>query len=72
MNMTQLPSIERWWPGLDIPAKRWLLEHPEEPLPVHIVTEISLLCNLEITPEGEITLTTAEHNFITTQMESVD
>lgn len=72
MNTTHLPAIELWWPRLDIPAKQWLLAHDAEPLPPHIVAEISTLCGVDAPSEGEITLTVAERNYITTQMESVD
>lgn len=72
MNTTHLPLIELWWPRLDIPAKRWLLAHDDEPLPPHIIDEISTLCGVDSPIEGEITLSVAERNYITTQMESVD
>ncbi|GAA3868650.1 hypothetical protein GCM10022381_09990 [Leifsonia kafniensis] len=72
MNTTHLPSIELWWPRLDIPAKRWLLAHEEEPLPPHILAEISALCGVDASGSEETMLTVADRNYIATQMESVD
>jgi len=72
MNTTHLPPIEKWWPRLDIPAKRWLLAHSEDPLTPGILAEISLLCGVELTDVGDVALSTSDRNFITTQMESVD
>lgn len=71
-NPSALPSVERWWPHLDIPAKQWLVAHLDEPVPVRIVTEITTLCDVDVIDDDTIVLTPEDQHFISTQIEFVD
>ncbi len=72
-NMNTMPSVELWWPHLDIPAKHWLMSHMEDPVPSWIITEISNLSHMpDLSADAEYTLSLADRNYIVTQTEFVD
>jgi hypothetical protein len=72
-NAYILPAVERWWPHLDIPAKQWVVSHFGEPLPPEIIAEICTLCDSEAAlTDVSVILTTAERDYIETQIEFVD
>ncbi|QEO15338.1 hypothetical protein FLP10_13560 [Agromyces intestinalis] len=53
-----LPPIGQWWPLLESPLRREILERPTAPLPHPVVRRILDLCDLERTlvPNGSIRL----------------
>jgi hypothetical protein len=72
-NAEHLPSVELWWPHLDIPAKHWLVAHLEDPVPTWITTEISALSHVPDLPtDTEYTLSVRDREYIVTQSEFVD
>lgn len=68
-----LPSVERWWPHLGIPAKQWLIAHLDETIPAWIVEEICALCDVAgMSPDSHFALSPADRGYIVTQTELVD
>ncbi|UOE45851.1 hypothetical protein [Agromyces larvae] len=45
-----LPPIGQWWPQLESPLRREILERPTAPLPHPVVRRILDLCDLERMP----------------------
>ncbi|MGR2753690.1 hypothetical protein [Agromyces arachidis] len=45
-----LPSIGVWWPMLEAPLQREILEHPTAPLRMGVVRRIYDLCEIEARP----------------------
>ncbi|WP_438856523.1 hypothetical protein [Agromyces sp. M3QZ16-3] len=45
-----LPSIGVWWPMLEAPLQREILEHPTAPLRTAVVRRILELCELDDRP----------------------
>lgn len=72
-DATNLPSVELWWPHLDIPAKHWLVAHLEDPVPAWITAEISALSHIPDLPsDTEYNLSIRDREYIVTQSEFVD
>ncbi|MCD2443553.1 hypothetical protein LQ757_14830 [Agromyces sp. SYSU K20354] len=68
MNTTRGHEIERWWPHLSIAAKHRLLNDLDGEIDAATAAEIETLVGAPV----DTSLSTAERDFIRTQMEAVD
>lgn len=69
-----LPSIGVWWPMLEAPLQREILEHPTAPLRVAVVRRILELCDLEDrpVPRSGVRLGANERAYIAGWVHAVD
>jgi len=71
MSEGVLPSIERWWPHIDIEFKHEILADLNTPLSESALAQLYGLCG-EPAATGSVTLTEREKSYILTQTEFVD
>ena len=69
-----LPPIGLWWPMLERPLQREVLEHLDAPLRGYVVQRIFELCELEDVPipHGGVRLGVNERAYIAGWMHAVD
>jgi hypothetical protein len=69
-----LPSIGMWWPMLEGPLQREILEHPAAPLRSALVRRIYDLCDLEgrPVPRSGVRLGSEERAYIAGWVHAVD
>jgi hypothetical protein len=69
-----LPSIGVWWPMLEAPLQREILEHPTAPLRMGVVRRIYELCELEgrPVPRSGVRLGPNERAYIAGWVHAVD
>ena len=69
-----LPPIGIWWPMLERPLQREVLEHLDAPLRGYVVQRIFELCELEDVPipHGGVRLGVNERAYIAGWMHAVD
>ena len=73
-NLHGLPPIGLWWPMLERPLKREVLENLDEPLRAVVVRRIFELCELEpgAMPRLDVRLGENERAYIAGWMHAVD
>jgi hypothetical protein len=69
-----LPSIGIWWPMLEAPLQREILEHPTAPLRMSVVRRIYELCELDgrPVPRSGVRLGPNERAYIAGWVHAVD